>query len=300
MTDSVGTKPAPAIILGAARSGTKLLRSMVAAASEYAEVPHDVNYVWRTVSPRHPNDALSASFATPSKGESIRRLLNRMACVTHGGSCALVEKTVSNTLRTPLVDAVFPNAKFVHLIRDGWDVTESSLRCWQAPPEYGRLAHKLQSFPWRECAGYALEYTRGIAGRYLSGKQELPVWGPRYPGIEGDLRQLSLIEVCAWQWRRCVEIARADLCNFDRSRWIEIRYEDLVANPTEVARKLGAFLGVARPEELTRYAVKYVRKTKRRELPSVHDDSLLALTDIIEPLRVELGYSESAYQRHAA
>ena len=122
----------PVVILGAARSGTKLLRSIVAASPQYAAVPHDVNYVWRTLAPQHPNDALPATALTPAKLSRVRRLLLGMAGISDGQRRQFVEKTVSNTLRVPLVDQVLPDALYVHLVRDGRDVTESALRCWQS------------------------------------------------------------------------------------------------------------------------------------------------------------------------
>src|SRR4051812_20775701 len=37
----------PVIVIGAARSGTKLLRDSLATHADVARVPYDVNYVWR-------------------------------------------------------------------------------------------------------------------------------------------------------------------------------------------------------------------------------------------------------------
>ena len=49
------------IIIGAARSGTKYLRDVLATAPNAARVPYDINYIWRYGSESHPDDALPAS-----------------------------------------------------------------------------------------------------------------------------------------------------------------------------------------------------------------------------------------------
>jgi hypothetical protein len=54
-----------------------------------------------------------------------------------------------------------------------------------------------------------------------------PVWGPRIPGIDGLLQDLQLIEVCALQWRTCVEAARTYGQSLPAGRYMECRLEEL-------------------------------------------------------------------------
>lgn len=282
----------PVVILGGARSGTKLLRSIIAASPHYAPVPHDVNYVWRTLAPQHPNDALPASALAPAKVSRVRRLLLGMAGIGDGDRRQFVEKTVSNTLRIPLVDHVLPDALYIHLVRDGRDVTESALRCWQAPPEFGRLLDKLRDFPWRTCSGYALAQARGILQKYASHNRRLPVWGPAYPGIQRDLQRITLPEVCAWQWRRTVEAARQDLRSIPGDRWIEVRYEELVKNHDGVVSEIANLLNVdAQP--LALHAAASIKSATSRSATFQNKTQADAVEAILAPLREELGYAKS-------
>lgn len=280
----------PVVVLGAARSGTKLLRSIIAASPQYAAVPHDVNYVWRTLAPQHPNDALAAVALHPAKVARVRSLLLRMAGIIGDERRQFVEKTVSNTLRVPLVDQVLPDALYVHLVRDGRAVTESALRCWQSPPELRRLLDKLRTYPWRSCSRYAFAHVSGIAQRYLSGNRRLPVWGPAYPGIQKDLERMSLAEVCALQWRRTVEAARKDLSSIPADRWIEIRYEDLVEHPRGVAEAIASLMDVD-PLPLVHFAVASIQPTSNRSISFTNDVQARAVEAILSPLREELGYA---------
>lgn len=285
------TPPAPpVIVLGAARSGTKLLRSIIAASRSYAAVPHDVNYAWRIVEPGRSDDELQPGSLTASSRKKIRRMLARMAGCGDGSSVSLVEKTVSNALRVPFVESVFPDALYVHLVRDGREVTRSAMRCWQAPPEYGRLAGKLRSFPWWSCSGYAARCAGDWFMRFASGQDRLRSWGPRYAGIDQDVLHRSLAEVCGRQWRACVEHTSASLQAIDSARWIEVRYEELLNDPGQTAARIGGFLGIDDTHAIVEFARERVVKPQSKTAPRASDEELISLHRSIDPLRLQLGY----------
>lgn len=225
--------PEPVIIIGAARSGTKFLRDLLAAGSSVAAVPYDVNYVWRYGAGDAPDDVLHPDDLTPARKRFIRRTLPSLAKAKPGD--VLVEKTVSNTLRVPFVAAVFPNARFVHLIRDGRDVAESAMRQWETPPQMGALFQKLRGMPLANIgyvAWFGVNFLRGL----LWGRKGGNVWGPRFPGIEDVASEQGLAAVCAQQWTHSVAAARRDLAALPPERVFEIRYDDLIADETALRR----------------------------------------------------------------
>jgi hypothetical protein len=120
------------IIIGAARSGTKILRDVLAEASGMGCVPYDIGFVWRYGNQQVPHDVLDPATVTPRIQRFVRRYVDRYA---RSGGDVVIEKTVGNTLRVPFVHAVMPDAAFVHLVRDGMDVVESARRQWSAPPD---------------------------------------------------------------------------------------------------------------------------------------------------------------------
>lgn len=67
----------------------------------------------------------------------------------------------------------------------------------------------------------------------------------RAGGSGGDRRgeRLSMHQA-AYQWRRCMEEAEHVLRRLDRSRWIEVRYEDYCRQPDATLECLHRFLGV--------------------------------------------------------
>lgn len=234
--------PSPVILIGAARSGTKYLRQLLAASEAACAVPYDVNYIWRTGNERHPDDRLDPASCTDAMARRIRRQLAKQAGAHRAPGCRfLVEKTVSNTLRVPFVHRVYPEARFIHLIRDGRAVVESSLRQWEAKPDAGYLLKKLCSFPlsnWRYLLWFA-----GNAARGLFGRKRPSLWGPRYPGVDDDLGRLSTLEICARQWERCLALATADLNALPSDQVFTIHYEQLVGGVERLA-ELADFLGL--------------------------------------------------------
>lgn len=221
------------IIVGAARSGTKFLRDILAASPITATVPNDVNYVWRYGNEARVDDELLPDDATPSVIRFIGSTLPRLARFDPERHRALVEKTVSNGLRLGFVNRIFPDARFVFLVRDGRAVTESAMRMWRGAPEWPNLWSKLSTMPLRNypyAAWYAGNFVKGL----LAGRRGGRVWGPRYSGIDADLSVRSLAYVCARQWSRTVDRAADDLASIPQDRVFSLRYEELVESEARI------------------------------------------------------------------
>ena len=225
----------PIIIIGAARSGTKFLRSVLAASSCTRAVPYDVSYIWRYGNQDREDDELQVGELTPRILNFIRDQLPRLAGIKAEENLRMIEKTVGNSLRVGFVNAVYPGARFIHLTRDGRAVTESAMRMWHAPPDHGMLFQKLKSLPFRNydyALWFFLNYLQGVFSGRAGGK----VWGPRYRGIDVDADKLSLERVCARQWAKSVLAAHRDLASLERDRVLTLRYEDLVTDPGVLER----------------------------------------------------------------
>ena len=234
--------PTPIVIVGAARSGTKFLRSLLAASPECAAVPYDVNYLWRSGHEELDHDVLPAEAVDADLAAHIRSELVRLAGAGQPGCRFLIEKTVSNGMRVPFVNAVLPDCRFVHLIRDGRAVVESAERR-RAPADVPYLLGKARYLS-RGSSRYVLRYLKEL----LTPRGDRPrLWGPRYPGMADDARAKPLLEVCALQWLHTVTPARADLAALPQERVFELRYEELVAR-RELMERLCAFVGLNNPE----------------------------------------------------
>lgn len=280
----------PVIVIGAARSGTKFLRGLIAAHPEVCAVPYDIGFVWRYGNERLPDDVVLPEQVTPRVRRYVRKQLARMARIKrHPEARFVAEKTVGNTLRVPFVREVLPDAKFVHVIRDGRAVTESSLRQWQAPPEGGYLLKKLRYFPISNVR-YALWYALNMLKGRLRGSKGVNIWGPRYPGIQEDLKRMSLVEVCARQWRKSVEFALRDLEGVPSDQRFELRYEALLEDDSIVGL-LAAFLGLDDASPMLEYYRENVRHdTLAKWQEALSADQKARMMAIIESTLKDLGY----------
>lgn len=277
----------PIIVLGAARSGTKLLRDALGEAADVAPVPYDINYVWRVGSEDVPHDQLDPTRAARAS-PYIRRKVQEISKAARMGRRPL-EKTVSNALRIPYVLRVYPEAQFVWLVRDGRDVTESAMRCWTQPPTSSDLAFKLRAFPFARNTRYAVKYAHRWVVQRLSDDGQVSSWGPIYPGMAEDVQRLPLAEVCALQWSRTVEayLTHRRLLPADT---IEVRYEDLVQDPMDQLGRLADALHIGdfRAVELAAGRVVSGNVGKHRTAGILTP----RVSSVLEPTLRKLGYTE--------
>lgn len=215
----------PIVVIGAPRTGTSILGWILARHREVAFC-NEPRLVWRYGNDRK-SDMLRPEDARPAVRSYIRAWL--AAYVRESGGRRLVEKTPANSLRMGFVDHVLPDARFVHVLRNPVDAVLSIQHYWSRfAGGVGhrllrrRLLRRLREMDPRQISHYALEFSRRLLPRRLAGPQ---VWGPRFPGVEAMLRELDLVEVCAMQWRLCVEAA----CRYGRTlppeRYLECRLE---------------------------------------------------------------------------
>lgn len=233
----------PIIIVGAGRSGTKFLRDTLLFSKDTCAIPYDVNYIWRTGSENHPNDELPIDLLSDKKIQIIRNTFFKMSGATNSNSQFMLEKTVGNALRVPFVRKIFPEAKFIHLVRDGRAVTESAMRLWEDPPESGYLLKKLRYFPLKNYQ-YAFSYAFNMLSGLLFAGRGQKTWGPLYEGIFQDIEaNKPLISICAKQWKTCVDKATNDLSLINSKDVYTVRYEDLMAS--DALKDLCEFIGLS-------------------------------------------------------
>jgi len=231
----------PIFLIAAARSGTKLLRDVIAEHSEVDKVPFDINYIWRIGNEDVADDELQQSHLTPQIRERIKEHIGQY----HKDGHMLIEKTVSNCIRIPFVDSIYPRAKYIHLIRQGEDVVESAYRQWNAGPDWRYILRKAKAFPLLAAPKYAIRYAINTFGRFIGSKSMKPaIWGPAYAGIHEDLEKLDLWQVCAIQWSKSIMKAINSFSKLSSERVFSIRYEEFVQQPEHWLAGIAEFLSV--------------------------------------------------------
>jgi hypothetical protein len=269
----------PVLIVGAPRSGTSLLYSILRASTKLAHWPGEAHEVWEA--DLHPalrgwvSNEATAEDATPDVAARIRRSF----FLTTGPRRRLIDKTPRNSLRIPFVDAVLPGALYVFLQRDGRDNVNSLVNAWRSP----------------RYRTYRLPQPHSIRG------VDRAWWKfVLYPGW-GDDAAGPLEVVCARQWIACNEHALDALHAIQERRWTTVRYEDLVVSPEAEVARLADFLDIPyesgirqRAGAVQRTLVNVVTPPERGKWRRENPTEIRAILPLIAPTMERLGYDAHA------
>jgi hypothetical protein len=165
--------------------------------------------------------------------------------------------------RIRFLHSVFPDAAFVHLIRDGRAVVHSLL---QVPF-------------WRKAGGLERPFWSGVVQA-----ADLETWerSGRHPGVLAGL-----------QWKRVIELARAEAARAPGASYVEVRYEDFTSRPHETVRDVLAGCGLSDLEAVHRAidvgpALQDMNAKFRQALSA---ESLELVTASMRPVLEHLGYA---------
>lgn len=292
------------IIIGAARSGTNMLRDLLVRLPGVATWDCDeINYIWRHGNASHTHDEFGPELATPRVQRFVRKAFDREA--RRAGCQWLIEKTCANSLRVGFVDRIVPDAKYIFLTRDGRDVVASARKRWTAPLDVRYVAKKAWYVPKTDLPYYAARYFSNRIYRLVSGSKRLAFWGPQFAGIQSLLATQSLEQVCAAQWARSVARSIEAFNVMQPDRIHTIRYEHFVTAPREELKHLIEFLGVDLLGASLDDAVSGVKAQSignwRRELPT---NVIADIEPILHDQLVACGYESisgvSRLERSAA
>lgn len=266
----------PIFIIGAPRSGTSILFSVLRSSGSVAHWPGEAHEVWEA--DHHPalrgwdSNVLTADDVDPATKERIAR---EFFLVT-GTRKRLIDKTPRNVLRAPFIDRIFPDARYVFLLRDGRDNVNSLINAWRTPRYRTYRLPKPHSIP-------------GVD----------PAWWKfvLYPGWRDDAGG-PVETVAARQWVAANEHALDALEALPPDRWTKIRYEDLVDRPLdEVGRVLG-FLELPPDEEVLGKAralnstpINVVTPPERGKWKRENPSELRNVLPMIEQTMARLGYA---------
>lgn len=275
------------IIIGAARSGTNILRDIVCSFEEFDTWPADeINPIWKYGNTFRYSDVLVASDATKDVRSYIQRSFKKQWLKANRPRF-LVEKTCANALRMDFVFSIFPDAKFIILVRNGLDVIPSAMRRWSGILEVSAgdyLYSKSKFVPLLSLPFYIFQFI--YRRLFLKLYSRYPSWGPKFDGLVVN-KSDTLVNICARQWATSVMRVEDFLPNIPPSNIHRIRYEDLIAGPHIAISDLLKFLGADVKEENIKNAIKMIRRSSN--ISNVSDIPGLDVS-IISSAMNRLGY----------
>jgi hypothetical protein len=205
---------------------------------------------------------LTADDAAPWLERRLRRFFETHA---RAGDRPVFMHKFTGWPRARLLAAVFPEASFVHVLRDG----------------------------------------RGVAGSYL----QTP-WWQGYRGVPawsfGDLSEdehrdwaaarHSWTYLAGLEWKTLMAAFEESRDEIDSERWLDVRYEDLVARPREVTTSVLEFAGLDRWDGLERHLARLGISKGRTDAyrDELRPEDVALLEAMLAPTLSRWGYAAKA------
>jgi hypothetical protein len=254
---------------------------------------YEPNALWRVGHAYRSHDAADESDAKPWVKRWIRQRF--LAYQQAHGEARVIEKSPYNVLRLRFIHAIFPEAKIIHIHRDGRANLRSQVEkgetfmSYQDSPK-GHTRNRLKEVPFWELPAYAPRVVSGVWRTYVR-RKPISWFGLRYPGWRRDRKQLSLAQIAAKQWVTAVRTALDDLQHLPENTWMAMRYEDMVQDPQHWFKKIVAFIDHPADAAFWEHiqATLHQRSARRwiDELdPEVLDQAMPIMGDLLE----DLGY----------
>lgn len=274
----------PILLIGAARSGTKILRDTISTHPKVGKIGYDINFIWKRYNELIDHDELNPDHISPK----VQKFIYRFFSSKNKGYPYLIEKTVSNTLRIPFLLKLFPHAKFIILYRDGRDAVESVYRQWNKAADNSYLFKKLMFVPFLQVVPYLFRYAVDTFKIKLKLKaSESYVWGVRYKGYKQDLDKDDLITFCAKQWNHCANAIITHQSKIPAENILVIRYEELVTDPTIEFIRIATFLNLSHEQfDYSSIRSKNVGKSKNH----LSQEDFQKVNNILSDTLEKLGY----------
>lgn len=303
-TDGIGS--AVAFIVGSPRSGTTILSEVLDRHPEIAQW-YEPYFVWAFHLDLKDTDVREAWEANPEVKRFVRREFRYFK--DRSGKRIVIEKAPDHSFRIPFIQAVFPEARWIHLLRDGRDVTLSIHKEWERRRRIverrdytllyrvARTMIRRQPF-WRHRL-MALYYEGRHSAQLRPGavfnkaKWRGQVgWGPRFEGWRDVLEKNSILRFNAYQWLKSVEGVQEGLSSVPNARAIEIRYEEFVTRPEEVLEGLFDFLGVSHPDGLTARLPPLKADNFNKWRREFTHEQIMDIGPVLTEKLMELGYED--------
>ncbi|NLX97035.1 MAG: sulfotransferase [Rhodopirellula sp.] len=252
----------PIIILGNTRSGTTIVQKVMGVHPN-VEPWYEPRTLWLYPDPGRRHDEFDESDATDKAKRYIRKRFLRFQ-QQHGNRIVL-EKTPANILKIPYVRAIFPEAIYLFVVRNPFSFISSVELKWQGnlPLSTQGIARRLKSTPITQLHRYVGRFLGDKFAKYVLRRKYLSLWGPRYRGMEQDLKEHDLLTVVARQWSVCSKKAERDLARFAPGEVLRLRYEDFVEDPISDLERIAAHCGLEMTADMAKAAKEWVKSDRQ-------------------------------------
>ncbi len=208
----------PVFIVGSGRSGTTMLTELLEMHQSIISYPNEANELWHpALYPYHKNtidvppiwidpykfSSESVKLWPTDWGLKIRAIFSAYQMLVNRP--VFLNKTVMANFMLDKVIALFPEAKFIYIVRNGLSV--------------------------------ALSYQKKEIEKYKFSRYD------KYKNIIADEKKIRLQHAVYWN-ETVKQVEKDKKALFNKANFLELKYEDLVANPSEEVEKLLQFINL--------------------------------------------------------
>lgn len=294
-----------AFIIGSSRSGTTILENILNCHPEIAAW-YEPYYLWERYFSAVEDDVWQEEHLRTRRKEAIRREFGLFALKSQ--KMIVIDKLPTHVFNVRIIHKIFPHAKWIHIVRDGRDVTLSIKKEWD---RRRRIVEKRSFIGILQTASSMLKRQPFWRYRIMATIYELasnaslnPLkylnkskwngsvgWGPRFKGWKEYYYSHSSLEFNAMQWVKSVEAVRKIWSSLPEENKIEIRYEDLLMSPAETLSNVLNMLGVAPPADFFAKIPKLKKANFNKWAKEFTAEEISKIKPVLAPMINDLGYA---------
>lgn len=194
------------------------------------------------------DDSLNRNDVTPKARRYFNRVIKNH--LKFFNKTRFLNKCPNNSIKIDYLNEIFPDAIFIHMIRDGRAATYSLMKKQERK-----------------------DYYRGV---------KPPGWN--------NLLDKTIIEKCALQWKMTTEYTLESAKILPPERYMEVRYEDFVLQPFETLTAVGNKCGLVWDRDYLEELVRDLENRNFKWHENLTPSEIERLNDLLGDLLTKLGY----------
>jgi hypothetical protein len=295
-----------AFIIGSPRSGTTILENILNCHPAIAEW-YEPYYLWNQYFSNFESDIWDSEQLTPEVKKRVRIEFKKFSKLAK--KSIVLDKSPGHGFNLRIIQSIFPDAKWIHIIRDGRDVTLSIQKEWTRrkkmveKKDFRRLMHVAKNMLQRQpfwkyrlmAIFYELKNNLSIRPTNYLNKSKWGGevgWGPRFEAWQQFLQTHSELEFNAMQWVKSVEAVHQNWSILSEENKIEVSYEDLLINTYDTLADVLAMLNVEADQHFFDIIPKLKNKNFNKWKSEFSENQINTIKPILAPLIKKLGYDQ--------
>jgi hypothetical protein len=187
--------------------------------------PSEAIRIWELYAPEGGDYCLDENYSNPKMEQYLKHTIKKH--LKYFTRSRFINKNPDNSVRIRYLNKLFPDAKFINIIRDGRAVCSSLMKVRKISAEF-----------------FGPEHRHAVSGVKVKAWQEI-----------GETWKTDPISSIGLLWKEVVETVERDKVSVDAERFLELRFEDLVAEPFAYLEKMVQFCEL-RWDPITKAAVR--------------------------------------------